>query len=90
MDYVVLTFSLSSNWYLAFSCDVEWGFSRGSLIISKLQHGLSDESTRASTVLHLWSTIPGLIPEKEIIQVFKDKCRRLKTGKKAEREKGNM
>ena len=26
-----------------------------------------------------WSEIPGLIPESEIIQVFKDKCHRLNT-----------
>ena len=29
---------------------------------------------RATTVLHAWSEIPGLIPEAEIIQAFKDKC----------------
>jgi hypothetical protein len=62
---------------LASSCDVERGFSRGGLTVSKLRHSLSDESTRAATVLHAWSEIPGLIPEADIIQVFKDKCRRL-------------
>jgi hypothetical protein len=66
---------------------VERGFSRGGLTVSKLRHGLSDESTRASTVLHAWSQIPGLIPENEIIQVFKNKCRRLKkSGKESEHE----
>ena len=73
--------------YLASSCDVERGFSRGGLTVSKLRHGLSDESTRASTVLHAWSEIPGLIPEGEIIQVFKDKCRRLNTEKESEKDK---
>ena len=68
-----------TNLYPASSCDVEHGFSRGGLTVSKLRHRLSDESTRASTVLHAWSEIPGLIPENEIIQVFKDKCRRLNT-----------
>jgi len=63
--------------HLASSCDVERGFSRGGLTVSKLQHTLSDESTRATTVLNAWSDIPGLIPEADIIQVFKDKCRRI-------------
>lgn len=71
---------------IASSCDVERGFSRGGLTVSKLRHGLSDESTRASTVLHAWSKIPGLIPESEIIQVFKDKCRRLKGGKETDKD----
>jgi len=65
---------------------VERGFSQGGLTVSKLRHGLSDESTCASTVLHAWSQIPGLIPENEIIQVFKDKCRRLKNGKESEHD----
>ena len=78
--------SLSADLCLASSCDVERGFSRGGLTVSKLRHGLSDESTRASTVLHAWSQIPGLIPENEIIQVFKDKCRCLK-GKEIENGK---
>lgn len=67
----------SVAFHLASSCDVERGFSRGGLTVSKLRHSLSDESTRATTVLHAWSEIPGLIPEAEIIQAFKDKCRRL-------------
>ena len=57
----------------------------GGLTISKLRHGLSDESTRASTVLQAWSKILGLILEGEIIQVFKDKCHRLKTGKEVDK-----
>ena len=62
----------------ASSCDVERGFSRGGLTVTKLRHALSDESTRASTVLHAWSEIPGLILEADIIEVFKEKGRRLK------------
>ena len=54
-------------YYLASSCDVECGFSQGGLTVSKLRHALSDESTRASTVLNAWSEIPGLIPEAQII-----------------------
>ena len=78
---------LSSDLCLASSCDVEHSFSWGGLTISKLWHRLSDESTHASTVLHAWSEIPGLIPENEIVQVFKDKCHHLKTGKESEHEK---
>jgi hypothetical protein len=37
-----------------------------------------DDSTQASTILHAWSEIPSLIPEANIIEVFKDKGRRLK------------
>ena len=76
--YTILI-SFLTNLYPASSCDVERSFSWGGLTVSKLRHRLSDESTRASTVLHAWSEIPGLIPESEIIQVFKDKCRRLNT-----------
>jgi len=39
----------------------------------KLRHTLSDESMQASTVLHTWSEIPGLIPEADIINIFKEK-----------------
>ena len=75
-------FLTDSHFYLASSCDVEHGFSCGGLTVSKLRHGLSDESTHASTILHAWSQIPRLIPESKIIQVFKDKCHCLKTGEK--------
>ena len=40
----------------------------------------------ASTVLHAWSKIPGLIPESEIIQIFKDKCHHSKTGKEKDKD----
>jgi hypothetical protein len=73
--------------YPASSCDVERGFSWGGLTVSKLRHRLSDESTCALTVLHAWSEIPGLIPESEIIQVFKDKCRRLNTKESGQEKK---
>ena len=61
--------------HLASSCDVKHGFSHGGLTVSKLRHTLLNESMRATTVLNAWSEIPGLIPESNIIQVFKDKCR---------------
>jgi len=82
-----MAFLLNSILCLASSCDVECSFSRGGLTVSKLQHGLSDESTCASTVLHVWSQVPGLIPENEIIEVFKSKCCRLRAGKDLEHEK---
>ena len=66
---------------------MERGFSRGGLTVTKLRHGLSDDSTRAATVLHAWSEIPGLIPEDDILQLFQDKCRRLKD-KGKERDTG--
>jgi len=76
----VLTHTDSCVVAIASSCDVERAFSRGGLTVSKYRHALSDESTRAATLLNSWSKIPGLIPDAEIIQTFKDKSRRL--GKK--------
>ena len=81
-----MTFLLIYAYCIASLCDVEHGFSQGGLTISKLWHGLSDESTCASTVLYAWSQIPGLIPESEIIQVFKDKCHHLKGGKEMDKD----
>ena len=66
---------------------MEHGFSRGGLTVTKLRHALSDDSTRVSTVLHTWSEIPGLIPEADIIQLFKDKSRHLK-GKGKQKDTG--
>lgn len=65
----------------ASSTDVERAFSRGGLTVSKRRHALSDESTRAATVLSSWASLSGLIPEEEILQVFRDKCKRPKKGK---------
>jgi hypothetical protein len=42
--------------------------------------------TCASTVLNAWSKVLGLILENEIIQVFKDKCHRLKAGKEKDKD----
>ncbi|RDX54381.1 hypothetical protein OH76DRAFT_1318340, partial [Lentinus brumalis] len=55
---------------LAASVDVERAFSRGGLTVSKLRHNLSDESTRAATVLASWTKIPGLVPQQEVVQLF--------------------
>ncbi|PPQ84242.1 hypothetical protein CVT26_013048 [Gymnopilus dilepis] len=62
---------------IASSCDVERAFSRGGLNVSKLRHALSDESTRASTVVNSWSEFPELIPAAKIVELFQDKQSRL-------------
>ena len=46
--------------------------------MSKLRHNLSDESTRAATVLGGWMNIPGLVPEQEIVALFRAKSKRKK------------
>jgi hypothetical protein len=71
--------------YIASSCGVEHGFSQGGLTVTKLRHTLSDESTQVSTVLHSWSEIPSLIPEADIIEMFKNKSCHLK-GKEKQRK----
>ncbi len=63
----------------ASSADVERAFSRGSLTVSKHRHALSDESTRAATVLSSWAAMDGVVPESAIIKVFRDKSSREKT-----------
>jgi len=65
--------------FTATSTDVERAFSRGRLTVSRMRHSLSDESTRAATVLSSWMSVPRLVPELDIIQVFRDKASR--TGK---------
>jgi hypothetical protein len=53
--------------------DVERAFSHGGLTVSKMCHSLSDESTRAATVLGSWCDFPGVIPQDDIMEIFKDK-----------------
>ncbi|TFK79027.1 hypothetical protein K466DRAFT_466388, partial [Polyporus arcularius HHB13444] len=60
----------------ATSVDAERAFSRGALTVSKLRRNLSDESTRAATVLSAWMAIPGLVPAGKIVQSFADKASR--------------
>ncbi len=46
----------------------------------KRRHALSDESTRAATVLGSlgsWASIPGAIPEPKILKVFREKNKSL-------------
>jgi hypothetical protein len=70
---------------VATSTDVEQGFSRGGLTVSKMRHSLSDESTRAATVLGSWvASFPDLIPCDDIITLFKDKSKCMGKGKTRE------
>ena len=41
--------------------------------MSRLRHSLSDESTRAATVLGSWATIDGLIPVQEVVENIHNK-----------------
>ena len=65
---------------LATSTDVERAFSSGGLTVSKMRHSLSDESTRAATVLGSWCNFPQAIPRDDIIAAFRDKNKRPKGG----------
>jgi len=38
-----------------------------------MRHSLSDESTRAASVLGAWCDLPGAVPRDEIVAIFKDK-----------------
>lgn len=60
----------------AASTDVKCAFSKGGLTVTKLRHSLSDESTRAATILHSWGSMGDLIPEGDIIRAFADKSRK--------------
>jgi hypothetical protein len=62
----------------ATSTDVERAFSHGGLTISKMRHSLSDESTRAASVLGAWCNLPGAIPHDEIMDACKDKSKQPK------------
>jgi hypothetical protein len=61
--------------YTATSTDVERAFLHGGLTVSKMRHSLSDESTRAASVLGAWCSLPGAIPRNEIMDAFKDKSK---------------
>jgi hypothetical protein len=51
---------------------------RGRLTVSRMRHSLSNESTRAATVLSSWMAVPGMVPESDIIQALRTKT--LRTG----------
>lgn len=73
-------------YFTATSTDVERAFLRGGLIVSKMRHSLSDESTRAAMVLGSWQDHPGLIPQDDILTLFRNKSKRSKgKGKDIER-----
>jgi hypothetical protein len=47
-----------------------------------MRHSLSEESTRAATVLGSWvASFPDLVPRSDIVNAFKDKGKRLGSGK---------
>ncbi|KAF8577321.1 hypothetical protein K439DRAFT_1317511, partial [Ramaria rubella] len=54
----------------ATSTDTECAFSGGQLTVSWMRHSLSDQLTRAASVLASWASIKGMVPEAEIIQTF--------------------
>ncbi|KAJ7359547.1 hypothetical protein DFH08DRAFT_801337 [Mycena albidolilacea] len=74
---VIITTAEAITWWTATSTDVERAFSRGGLTVSKMRHSLSDESTRAATVIGSWINLPDTIPREKIIRKFKDKSRRM-------------
>lgn len=78
--FVYRLFAMFDN-LVATSTDVERAFSRGGLTVSKMRHSLSDESTRAATVLGSWCTFTDLVPFGEIASKFKAKSSR--SGSKA-------
>ena len=55
-----------------------------------MRHSLSDESTRAATVLSSWCDFPSAIPQEQIISMFRDKSKRPKgKGKEVADAEGN-
>lgn len=65
----------------ATSTDVERAFSRGRLTVSRTRHNLSDETTRASTVLSSWYKQDYLIPSQKLIKALGSKQQRPNNGK---------
>lgn len=67
----------------AASTDLEIGFSRGGLTVSKLRHSLSDQSVRAATIVGSWLRlgIPGVLDEAELLEGLRDKPKRSNKGK---------
>jgi hypothetical protein len=43
-----------------------------------MRHSLSDETTRAASVLGAWCDLPGAVPHDEVIAIFRDKAKRPK------------
>jgi hypothetical protein len=57
----------------ATSCDPERAFSHGALTVTHLRHSLSDKSTRASIVAGAWVSEKGLIPEEDLVGLYRNK-----------------
>ncbi len=47
-------------------------------MVLKHCHVLTDESTRAAVVLRAWSEVPSIVVERDILELYNNKCRRSK------------
>lgn len=83
VDYVYILIQCMT----ASSIDLECGFSRGGLTVSKLRHSLSDQSVRASTILRSWirSGIPEIVQEAELLEHIRKKTKQTNKGKGKEK-----
>ncbi len=54
---------LTTSQLIVVSCDVECGFSRSGLMVSKRRHALARETVRAETTISAWAKVPNLLPE---------------------------
>lgn len=64
--------------------------SRGSLTVSKNRHSHSDKSTRAAIVLSSWSRVPGIVIEKDVIEILEEKAHRLKPAAEGASQKDSI
>jgi hypothetical protein len=55
--------------------DVEYAFSCGGLIVSKIYYSLSNQLVQAATVISSWISLSALIPEDEIMKAFNEKSK---------------
>jgi hypothetical protein len=55
---------------------MERGFSRSGLMVTKHRNKLADQSVRAGVLLSSWEKIPGIVPQRSIIDVFNNKSKR--------------
>ena len=78
MTHILTILNSEHLFCAATSTDVERAFSQGGLTVSKMRHSLTDESTRAATVLGSWCDFPSAIPRDDIIVSFRDKSKRPK------------
>ena len=60
----------------ATSCDPERAFSCGALTVTHLRHSLSDKSTHASIVAGACVSEKGLVPEEDLVGLYRNKLSR--------------